>query len=62
MLIPLAIISVLVLSQQSVPFIIRGWVFLSVTSIENLLAIALQISIVALTAVGYWFVRHYRVL
>jgi|GEM_PF-671151 len=61
--IPLIIISILVLSQNSLlAFVIKSWVLLSVISIESLFKLILEISLVALLGVSYWFAKKSRLL
>jgi len=61
MLVPLLVISILVLSQQSLlAFLIRSWVLLSVISVENLFKITLEASIVILMGASYWLAKQYR--
>lgn len=61
--VPLLIISILVLSQNSLlAFIIKAWVMLSVISVQNLFQLVLEVSLVALLAVSYWLAKKGRLL
>lgn len=60
-LLPLMIISILVLSQNSLlAFAIKSWVLLSILSFDNLLKIVVEISLLALLGASYWLAKQCR--
>lgn len=62
-LLPLIIISILVLSQNSLlAFAIKSWVLLSILSMDNLFKALMTVSLLALIGVSYWFAKHCRIL
>lgn len=60
---PLMVISILVLSQNSLlAFAIKSWVLLSILSIDNLFKILVAVSLAVLLSASYWFAKHCRIL
>lgn len=60
-LVPLIVISILVLSQNSLlAFAIKSWVLLSIISLDNLFKILMLASLAALLGASYWFARRCR--
>lgn len=61
--VPLLVISILVLSQNSLlASVIKVWVMLSVISVQNLFQLVLEVSLVALLVVSYWLANKGRLL